>query len=202
MVVAPYTQKTGVTFTVVVDTADVFGQAFGLKAIPESFLVDEVGIIRLHSGGPSTNFLKQVEQVLMEPLAQIRGTPFALPSIHSRSELEDRIRAVPGDWQARLALAHQLNSAGQSADAFEECEKAAKLQPKSAAVYFTWGVLLLEQKQNPAALAKLKEARDLEPDNWRIRKQIWAIEHPEKFYKGQSPDYDWQTEQLARERKP
>ena len=28
------------------DTADVFGAAFGLKAIPVSFLVDEVGIIR------------------------------------------------------------------------------------------------------------------------------------------------------------
>lgn len=31
----------------------------------------------------------------------------------------------------------------------------------------------------------------LDQDNWIIRKQIWALEHPEKFYKGKV-DYDWQ----------
>ncbi len=46
-VVAPWVKKYGVTFPMAVDTADVFGAAFGLKAIPVSFLVDEVGIIRL-----------------------------------------------------------------------------------------------------------------------------------------------------------
>ena len=31
-----------------------------------------------------------------------------------------------------------------------------------------------------------------------IRKQIWAVEHPERFYP--AIDWDWQKEQLARER--
>jgi len=63
-----------------------------------------------------------------------------------------------------------------------------------------WALVLLHQGEKNAALAKLKQARDLDPDNWRIRKQIWAIEHPEKFYTGDSPDYDWQNEQLNREK--
>jgi len=50
-------------------------------------------------------------------------------------------------------------------------------------------------------LSKLKQARDLDPDNWRIRKQIWAIEHPDKFYTGKSPDFNWQSEQLKKEKK-
>ncbi|MCI0540680.1 MAG: hypothetical protein L0Z50_36230, partial [Verrucomicrobiales bacterium] len=50
------------------------------------------------------------------------------------------------------------------------------------------------------ALVKLKKARDLDPDNWRIRKQIWTIEHPEKFYTQDSPDFGWQKEELAQKR--
>ena len=71
--VKPYTQKFGVTFPVAVDTADVFGQAFGLKAIPVTFLVDEVGIIRLRGGGPNAALLQQIEAVLREPLSKMRG---------------------------------------------------------------------------------------------------------------------------------
>ncbi len=41
----------------------------------------------------------------------------------------------------------------------------------------------------------LKRACPLEPDNFIIRKQLWAIEHPENFYDG-DVDYAWQREQL------
>ena len=37
----------------------------------------------------------------------------------------------------------------------------------------------------------------LNPNNYLIRKQIWAVEHPERFYKG-DVDYSWQKEQMAR----
>lgn len=60
---------------------------------------------------------------------------------------------------------------------------------------------MLQQGRKDAALTKLKQARDLDPDNWRIRKQIWAIENPDKFYTGKSPDFGWQSEQLKKEKK-
>jgi hypothetical protein len=63
-----------------------------------------------------------------------------------------------------------------------------------------WGLVLPHQGANASALQKLKLACDLDPGNWRIRKQIWALEHPDKFYTGDSPDYDWQKEELAREK--
>jgi hypothetical protein len=47
-----------------------------------------------------------------------------------------------------------------------------------------------------AAVELLNEAFPLEPDNYIIRKQLWAIEHPEKFYLD-DVDFDWQDEQLA-----
>ena len=48
------------------------------------------------------------------------------------------------------------------------------------------------------ALLKWKEGVALEPDNYLIRKQIWAVEHPEKFYSSDVVDSDWQREQLRK----
>ena len=47
------------------------------------------------------------------------------------------------------------------------------------------------------ALEEWSKGRDLEPDNWVIRKQIWAVQNPEKFY-SKEVDSDWQREQIER----
>ncbi len=49
--------------------------------------------------------------------------------------------------------------------------------------------------ERAGAIELLKRAFPLEPDNLIIRKQLWAIEHPEKFYEG-DVDYGWQREQM------
>ena len=48
-----------------------------------------------------------------------------------------------------------------------------------------------------SAVALWRQALDLDPDNYIIRKQIWAVENPERFYAG-DVDYDWQREQTAK----
>ena len=60
------------------------------------------------------------------------------------------------------------------------------------------GRLLLESGRREEAVAAWREALRLDPENFTIRKQIWAVEHPEKFYP--TIDFDWQQEQLAAER--
>ena len=45
------------------------------------------------------------------------------------------------------------------------------------------------------AIRLLKLAYPLEPDNYIIRKQLWAIENPERFYGGDI-DREWQDHQL------
>ena len=199
-VVTPYTQKFGVTFPVAVDTADVFGQAFGLKAIPVTFLVDEVGIIRLQGGGPNAALLRQIETVLKEPVTPTRGAMPQLATAQPKDELERTVARTPDDWRARLALARQYDVEERFADAVSQLAAAAKLQPRESGIPLLWGLVLLHQNQKEQALDKLKLARDLDPENWRIRKQIWAIEHPEKFYTRDSPDFGWQKEELAREK--
>jgi len=199
-VVKPYVEKFGVTYPVAVDASDIFGQAFGLKAIPVTFLVDEVGIVRLRGEGPSRALLAQIEAILKEPQLSVRGKSPQLSAAGTKADLEQKVAATPSDWRSRLALARIQDEEGQPARAVAQLEAAAKLQPRDTSIAFVWALVLLHQGERNAALAKLKLARDLDPDNWRIRKQIWAIEHPEKFYTGDSPDYDWQNEQLSREK--
>ncbi len=59
-------------------------------------------------------------------------------------------------------------------------------------------VVLLEKGDKNAALDELRLAFRLDPENWLIRKQMWALETPEAFYEG-DVDYDWQKEQMTRE---
>ena len=64
---------------------------------------------------------------------------------------------------------------------------------------FQYGRYLIADGKKERALSQLRQALALDQDNWLIRKQIWAIEHPEKFYNG-NVDFDWQREQLEREK--
>ena len=198
---APWVKKYGVTFPVAVDTADVFGAAFDLKAIPVSFLVDEVGLIRLQGGGPSKEFRAQVEAILREPVSAVRGQTRESATALSLDELRARAKRQPESADARVALAQALERAGDFPAALTECEAAARSQPKDARIPFTHGLVLLRQGKTDEALVKFTAARDLDSGNWRIRKQIWALEHPDKFYGAQGIDWAWQKEQIAREKK-
>lgn len=63
---------------------------------------------------------------------------------------------------------------------------------------FALGVEYLRRDRTDDALAQLQSALELNPDNFVIRKQIWAIKFPEKFHP--TIDWAWQKEQLTKER--
>ncbi|HEV2124902.1 MAG TPA: hypothetical protein VGW38_19310, partial [Chloroflexota bacterium] len=60
------------------------------------------------------------------------------------------------------------------------------------------GLQQLRRGDRAGAVAAWREALALDPESYIIRKQIWAVEHPERFYP--TIDWAWQKEQLARER--
>ena len=63
---------------------------------------------------------------------------------------------------------------------------------------FQLAIVLLDRGNREGAVNELKKAMRLDPKNWLIRKQLWAIETPEAFYSGKV-DYAWQKEQIRRE---
>jgi len=60
------------------------------------------------------------------------------------------------------------------------------------------GRVLLDGGRTAEAVAAWRDALRLDPENFTIRKQIWAAEYPEKFFP--TIDVAWQQEQLAAER--
>jgi tetratricopeptide (TPR) repeat protein len=66
-----------------------------------------------------------------------------------------------------------------------------------ANAHFRAGEALYRQGQVDEAIAEWRKAVALEPDNYIIRKQIWAVQNPDRFYAG-DVDYGWQDEQLKK----
>lgn len=66
-----------------------------------------------------------------------------------------------------------------------------------ALAYYDQGLAFYRQGKVNGAVALWRKVIDVEPDNFIVRKQVWAVEHPEKFYDG-AVDYAWQAEQIKR----
>jgi hypothetical protein len=66
---------------------------------------------------------------------------------------------------------------------------------------FQAATLILALGDQAAAVALFRKALTYDPENWIIRKQIWAVENPGRFYSGPI-DWDWQKRQLEEEKLP
>ena len=56
----------------------------------------------------------------------------------------------------------------------------------------------LDKGDRDAALQELRKGAALDPENWLIRKQGWAVEKPAAFYEG-DVDYQWQKYRIESE---
>ena len=102
--------------------------------------------------------------------------------------------------EADVAAIEQLLTAGRTGRAARD-ERAAALPEADGGASVSAlqrGLESLRRGDHDGALAAWREALTDDPGNYVIRKQIWAVEHPERFYP--TIDFAWQKEQLARER--
>jgi hypothetical protein len=62
---------------------------------------------------------------------------------------------------------------------------------------FAAGVAAHADGDDAEALRLWREALEIDPENFLVRSQIWALEHPERFWP--VVDREWQEQQLMRE---
>ena len=105
--------------------------------------------------------------------------------------------------QKHLAMLEKwLSDPDYNTELFHNMKPSNKPPAKTnaeAAARFQLGLVLLEGGKKKEAMAEWRKALALDPKNWIIHKQIWAVEHPDKFYKG-GVDYGWQKTQLEAEK--
>ncbi len=103
---------------------------------------------------------------------------------------------VAGRFEIRKPETRELveNWLAPDAAVIPESEHADEWSEEALQLFREAGAAV-RRGEREQAIDLLKRAFPLEPDNLIIRKQLWAIEHPEKFYDG-DVDYAWQREQM------
>ena len=82
-------------------------------------------------------------------------------------------------------------------ESLESAQAVLGAEHSEAIDLFRNGLALYREGDVDQAVAEWRNAIDLEPGNYIIRKQIWAVQNPDRFYSG-DVDYAWQKEQMNR----
>ena len=189
------------SFPTAVDSANVLGRLFDFDVVPNGLLIDEAGTIQfLHVGGFYLGRSKLRQQVDALLLADFAGGERPAYVVQESLELEiihGELVHQPDNPDLLMALGDALLRENRDAEARVAIERAVGLSPDDWASAFALGNVLRSQGDRDGALHWWRRARDLDPPNFTVRKQIWREEHPERFYP--TIDSAWQKEQLVLE---
>jgi len=197
-----FTEGAGTTFANAVDRAQGLWELYGFDVVPNGFFVDERGILRYAKVGGfearDAQDVAAIETLLAQPTTDPAATsqPASESIADALREAEQAAQADPTDRNKLLTLAERRVEARQYAEARRDFE-AALAQQKSARALVGLATIDLDLGDRVKALAELKQAWALDPENWILRKQIWAVEHPEEFYP--AIHTDWQKKRIEQE---
>ena len=189
----PYVRKAGAEYTTLVDSENVLADLLGLTVVPNIHLIDERGIFRGVAAGREA-----VEVWVSQPSSEaVPADVVVIDAVDRLRALEEIVRWVPGDARGRMALGDLYNDTGRPGDALSAYEASIAAEELPLA-HFRMAGLLLKQGRRDEAIEHLRRAARMDPENYVVRKQLWAVEAPERFYSG-PVDFDWQAEQMRRE---
>ncbi len=158
----PWHDKANAEFVTLVDSQNILGNRYNLKAIPYGVMIDAAG--------------------------RMVKSPFNI-NVSNKDTI--------------LMLENWLSDPTYNATLLRNLKplnKSQNPQVIEANARFQLGLTLLEIGKKTEAMAEWRKALALDPKNWIIHKQIWAVEHPDKFYDG-NVDYGWQKAQLEAEKR-
>jgi len=188
----PYVEIAKAEYANLVDAENVLGDLIGFKAVPNTILIDEAG---RYQGMVSPDEAKEWSTADRADDAVATPTPPATSNGAGRIRaLEALVDWLPKDATVRASLAGAYHSAGRADDAEVAYRLALTLGASDASTHFRYGRLLLAQGRKDEGVASLKRALAADPGNYVIKKQIWALENPDRFYDG-GIDWDWQKQQ-------
>jgi tetratricopeptide (TPR) repeat protein len=196
-----FTEKAGCTFPMALDSRNLLNTILGVKTVTNAILLDEDGVLRwqhLHGFRVARpEMLAMAERVVDGDLEEfvsdpgVRQESLEIESI--RAELADR----PDDPDYLVLLAEALSQEGRTDEAMEAYRRATEIDPDNSAAHYALGSLLVAEDRKEEGIASWRAALDVDPMNFTLRKQIWMVQFPEKFY----PEIDmaFQVEQIRKE---
>ena len=106
--------------------------------------------------------------------------------------------AKPEHPEAVMKLLRGEEAVSQPSISAEDPGTLDATEQELVATKLRLGHALLALGQRAEAVAEWRWALYYDPDNFTIRKQIWVLEHPDKF--APTIDFDWQKVQFDAER--
>lgn len=202
--VRPFVEAARSSFRTLIDMTGASWALYGFELIPSGYYIDESGLVRyLKVGGfdiHDNTTVKIVEDLLAEKWAKKPVKPVERPFTSTRQEIAELTRQLKISSRVtdkRLRFADLMVETGHLRKAARVYDAVLAQHPKHVKALFGRGVAFVKEGKLELALACWRKALALAPTNWIIRKQIWALEHPEQFYP--AIDYHWQQEQLRLE---
>ena len=164
----PWLERAGATFPTLLDAENILGRLYDYKVIPNAFFINEEGILV----GKWISFY---------------------PDRPECAAAVDAFRAGTLEPFERLPA--------PAAGTPTPVRESAGLSPVERKLYETrirLGTALRAAGKDEEAATEWHKALMMDPGNFVLRKQVWMLRNPDKFYP--EIDYPWQQAQLARER--
>ncbi len=194
----PFYDRAEASFERWVDPENRLGLAWGFEVVPAVFLFDESGREADRILGfdiRRTASAARLDAFLASPAAAAGAAPAAV----SAAERLRRLEALPPSATRLRDQADLLLQLGRAPEAAARLEGALVRRNWDAKAWFLYGSALLRMERKPHALEAFRAALRLKPSDFLIRKQIWAIEHPERFYP--EIDWNWQRGQMEKDKR-
>ena len=121
----------------------------------------------------------------------------AVPNVILVDEQGNVVYQKFGGFDIQKPETRQIVEAWLNASSVGDAESTGRTELDGKVLsLFDEGLAAYRADDVESARAKWREASVLDPHNYVIHKQLWAIENPERFY-GDRVDMAWQKEQLA-----
>lgn len=183
----------GVGFPVVLDSAHLLGELFGVVNVPSGIWVDEQGTVvrppeTAYPARPSFADRDLDDPDVLASLAPSAVARLRLVQPHlkaMRIDAEGYVGALR-DWVARGAESRFA----LSPEEVLERSRPRPVEQAQAAAAFALGQHLHASGRPEAAVHWFRESHRLQPDNWTYRRQAWSLVDPRQ---GPTEQYegDW-----------
>jgi Tfp pilus assembly protein PilF len=155
----------GQTFETTSVSADI--TAFGAGA---QFLTQNIQLRPKQTGAPVragvvSSFKQEVPKAARETLERAKKIADQGKVEMALSLMREAIKIFPDYFDAHLELGNELLQAGQLEDAIKELDRAREINSNDDRVYLSFGLVLMQQKKYPVAVAVFAEASRLNPTN-------------------------------------
>lgn len=196
-----FTVQSGCTFPMALDSRNLLNAILGVKTVTNAILLDEAGRLRWqHLHGfrlARPEMYAMAERVVDGDLEEFVANPGVVQESLEVEAIRAELAERPDDPDYLLMLGDALGRERRTGEALDAYKSVLDLRPSNPTAHYAIGSVLLSDGRKEEAIAAWRHGLEADPMNFTLRKQIWMVQFPERFYP--VIDMRFQVEQIRKE---